>query len=257
MPTETVRFRGTSAEARAMLRELPAVLSGRAPDRYGVADGILLRGAVALLSQIKQAFLVKTRGGTDAAGITWPPLSPATIAARRTTAAERKRLGIRQGRTRPTLTDAQDKRWRGIYASRLAQLRARGMSEGEAAGRAAAAAWSILKQAGAKTKLELLGSRDVDILRDTSRLFRSLSPGIEDAPAAQPDQILAAGPGRLTVGTKTPYAAAHHRGIPGRLPRRALWPADGKMPPAWNAAVAGALARGMLRAVVLLLTRGR
>ena len=42
----------------------------------------LVIGVVAL-SSIKDAYVTKARGGTDAMGIKWPPLSPATIARRR------------------------------------------------------------------------------------------------------------------------------------------------------------------------------
>ena len=40
---------------------------------------------------------------------------------------------------------------------------------------------------GAKTKVEVLGGRQVEILRDTGVLFNSLSPGREDQPYNGPE----------------------------------------------------------------------
>lgn len=250
---DTIRFRGTSVQARMLVRQLAGSLSGRVPDTYSISGPILARAGIGLLSKIQQSFITLSRTGSDpVTGISWPPLSPKTIAGRRTTAGERKQLGIGKG-TRPTLTPEQDKRWRGIFAFRLAILRAQGMGEQAAMGLAAAAAWSILKASGAKTKIELLGSRSVDSLRDTGELLRSLTPGFEDSPALPDGQILDVSPGRVTVGTnKKPW---HHTGVPGRLPQRKLWPTDGRLPDSWNAAVSGAISRGLAKAVASILGR--
>lgn len=240
-------FKGTRAELAARLRGLTAALSGRGPDADGVADAVLLRGAVALLSQVQTAFIAKARGGTGSDGIKWPPLKRATVAGRRTSRAELKSLGIKGKRTRGLLTPAQDKRWRAIFASTLAKLRARGTGGAEAL--AAQTAWAVLKSEGAKTKLDVLGGRAVQILTDTGRLLASLSPGIEgDPPARRAGQILDVGPGKITVGTNVEYAERHHRGDPSKgLPARPLWPET--LPDAWLAAVNMAIVRGLLKAV--------
>jgi hypothetical protein len=73
---QTVVFRGTVPELYAVLNSLPAVARHAAP-------ALRLRAATALLGRIKTAFVVKARGGTDAAGDRWKPLSPYTIARRR------------------------------------------------------------------------------------------------------------------------------------------------------------------------------
>lgn len=200
---------------------------------------------------IQQAFIVKSRGGTGDDGIRWTPMKPASIAQRRTTAGERKQLGITGKRTRGLLTPAQDKRWRQIFAQKKALFMAKfGLGAQEAAGKAAAIAWTILKSEGAQTKLGLLGGRQVDMCRDTGRYFRSLSPGVEDKPSGADGQVFETPPGRVIVGTNVQYAEYQAK-------RRPLWPANGQLPEAWWHAVAQAALRGAVKAVSLLLQRGR
>lgn len=249
-----VPFRGTRAELVARVRDVIAALAGIGPDPHQVAAPVLTRGGVALLSQIQSAFIAKARGGVGSDGIKWAPLKRATIAARRASKTELRKLGASGQRTRGLLTPEQDRKWRAVFASTLARLRARG-TDGAAA-IAAAKAWGVLKAEGAKTRLEVLGGRQVEILRDTSRLFRSLSPGVREdqAPKAE-GQVFEAVPGRITVGTSVEYALAHHRGNPSRnLPARPLWP--GALPDAWAAAVNRALVRGILDAVAHVARRG-
>lgn len=237
-------YRGTAQQLRDRIRLLPLYLSGKAVDSFGVGVGVQLRVGVALLSQIQQAFIEKSRGGTGSDGITWPPLKRETIAQRRTTGQERKELGITGKRVRGLLTPAQDKRWRAIFASRLARLRF-DMGEAEAKARAAQIAWAVLKSEGAKTKLEVLGGRKVDIGRDTSRMFRSFSPGMENIPSGEEEQIFDTPPGRIIVGSNVPYAGHFHR-------KRPFWPVDGSLPEPWAEAVAEAATEGIEDAVMVL-----
>lgn len=242
-------FHGQRDDLRAILSQVMDIVGGRAPDPLRVAQGIQLRAGVALLSQIQQDFIRKSRGGVGLDGIVWPPLSPKTIAQRRVSGAEKKALGIGGRRVRGLLTPQEDKEWRKIYGSRLAKLRMH-MPEGQARAKAAAIAWAVMKQRGAKTKLAVLGSRKVDILRDTGELLRSFSPGIEDRPSGADGQIFRTEPGAVIVGSnKKPQ---HHRGIKGRLPARPFWPLDGKIPDAWMPAVRTAVATGLARLIVQL-----
>lgn len=244
MPVVSVR---DTRSAAAALRKLPALLAGREPDPHGVAREVQLRVGVAALSQISNAFLVKSQGGTGVDGIRWQPLSRKTIAGRRVTRGEKKSLSIGGRRVRGLLTPAEDKQWRTIYASRLARLRM-DLGEGEARVRAAQIAWAELKKRGARTKLDVLGGRQVDILRDTSRLFRSLAAGTDATPSGEADQVFEIRPGAVIVGTNVVYASRQHRDRP-------LWPAGGlsrqQLP-----AVVRAARRGTLAAVERLLREG-
>jgi len=240
-------YRGNADEVRAIVQTLVSALAGRIPDPWSVVQVIQVRMGIALLSKIQQAFLIKSRGSTGDDGIHWAPLKRATIAQRRVTREERKAAGITGRRVRGLLTPAQDKKWRAIFASRVARLRALGVADAEA--RAAQIAWAVLKSEGAQTKLALFGGRQVDIGRDTDVMFRSLSPGVEDRPSHEPDQVFDMPPGQLIVGTNVPYAEHFHA-------RRPLWPPDGNLPPTWASAVAAAGARGLALALVIVLGQG-
>ena len=247
-----VSYSGSRADLRALLRKLPAILSGAVGDPYGVARGLQLRLGVALLSKVQQAFLVKSRGGTGDDGIKWAPLKRETIAQRRVGKGDLSAIGIKgasaKGRVRGLLTPAQDKKWRGIFAREKARLMAKfGMAPGAAAGLAAKLAWGILKAEGAQTKLQVLGGRTVDIGRDTGRLLMSFSPGVEDRPSGEAEQVFQAPPGKVIVGTTVPYAEAFHR-------RRPFWPSA--LPPAWRNALLGTYRRGLARVVALIVSQG-
>jgi len=183
MPEEIV-FRGSRAQLRRALERLPQVLAGEAPDAHGIARGLQLRLGVALLSQVQQAFIVKSRGGRGSDGVKWAPLSPRTLTARRT----------------------------GPGGS-------------------------------------------ADILRDTGRLLRSLTPGVEDRPSNAPEQVFELGKGELTIGTNCPYAKFHQEGTE-RIPARPIVPVDGTLPERWERAIEAAAVRGLIAAVEELGRRG-
>ncbi len=251
-------FRGTREELDAELRRIAAMIVGRETDTEGIVKPILMRGANALLSKIQQALIVKSRGGTDEAGIKWVPLKPETVAySRRITARDKREAGIngRRQRHRGILTADQNKLWKKTFGSRLAQLRAKGVPEGEAKSIAARIAWALVKEAGGQTVLAVFGGRQVDILRDTGELFRSLRPGVGDQPSESAEgQIVRLAAGAITVGTnKKPW---HHTGNPSRgLPARPLWPEQ--IPDAWWRAINAAITRGMMLAAVAILEKHR
>ena len=237
-----IRVKTSRAQVRNLTRQFVSALTGRVPNWQQLVHGVNLRMSTALLSQIQQDFVTKARGGTGKDGIKWQPLKKETIANRRP--APRKKLGERP---RGLLTEAEDARWRRIFAQTKAWLIAKhGLDDAEAAGRAAQTAWNKLKASGAKTKLEVYGNRQVEILRDTDLTLLSLSPGV-----TSPDQVLRLTPGTVIVGTNR--NTWHHRGN-RRLPQRRFWP-DPKSAPAgyWNPLVL-ACRRGIVEALASLLT---
>ena len=245
MANITCEFHGTRSGLIDLIHRIGAGVAGD-PSTGIPADmvrGVHLRMAVTLMSQVNQAFITKSRGGMGSDGIIWKPLSPATIAARRTSATERRSLGIGGKRERGLLSPAQNKRWKSIFGGRLAKFVLQGMSEGAAKALAAKIAWAVLKGEGAQTKLQVLGSRKVDIGRDTGILFRSLAPGIGGGSVE--NQVMDVSvPGQFTVGTNVPYAARFHAVRP-------LWPDH--LPPAWAEAVNGAAARGVANVLAQML----
>lgn len=248
MPRHVIYTRLSKAELFARLAEIPRILSGRTSDHLGIARGFKLRLAVAWFSKIKQAFIVKARGGTDEAGISWPALSKAYLAYGRGPFSTRRagksapgkvRGGPRDGQQKDGfLSKAQMKRWRQVYSQNVAWMAGR-EPLGEARSHAAAIAWNVLKREGAKTKLDVFGNRSVEILRDRGLLFNSLSPGVlaesgPDASYSPPaDQVVEDKPGSLAVGTNVEYAK-YHQGDDDKPGRRRLWPNADEVPASWQ-----------------------
>lgn len=240
----TIQFRGNAGDLARFVQSIPAILSGKEPDPMGLAKELKLRVGVALLSQVQQDYIRKSRGETGKDGERWAPLKPRTIARRRTTRAELKKLGIKRKGIRRSLTDSQNAAWKRLFVYHF-RLGLRDMPRIQAKRRAAAIAWARIKEDGAKTLLDLLGSRKVDILRDTGARLRSFEPGVDDRPSEAPGQIFRTMvPGVVVVGsTEKPW---HQDGDDGRgLPARRAWPKNGKIPPAWMPPIRKAGTRGL------------
>lgn len=179
---------------------------------------------ISLLNTIKRQFLVKSRGGTDDAGITWKPLSKAYLAyGRRFGPGEkaklRKAAGLGKGHRhgigdkKGLLTKSEQKLWTAIFASTMARLIRKGIPEGQAKTQAAQSAWGVLKARGARTMLEVYGNRKVEIMRDTGTLFNSFDFRIRES--------------GFEIYSDVSYA--------GRaLSLRPAWPQDGALPEPWS-----------------------
>lgn len=238
-------FRGTLSDLFEVFHGLAEAVSGHSGDYQPYAQQILLRMGISLLSSVQIAFIAKSRGQVGSDGIQWQPLKKETIANRRITGAEKKAAGVTGHRNRGLLTPAQDQKWRAIFASVYHRL-ALELGDGAAKAKAAQAAWAILKGEGAKTKLDIFGNRQVDILRDTGMLLRSLSPVAIGQPLP-PGQIVRMEPGAIEVGSNLkPW---HHAGVPGRLPARPFWPSDGSIPASWMESVVDAASGGISEAL--------
>lgn len=250
---QVVQYRGASADVKEIIVGFVRSLAGENNVGASLVRGVQLRVAGALLSEIEQAFIAKSRGGVGSDGIRWPPLKRETIAQRRIGPGDLAAIGIKgagkpKGRVRGLLTKDQDKEWRKIFATTLGWLMAKfGLPEAEAKVRAAQTAWAKLKAMGAKTKLEVLGGRQVDTLRDTGELLASFSQGTDGLPSGAEGQIVRLGPGTITVGTnKKPW---HHN---TRKPwRRPFWP-DDHLPEPWARSIEIAAAKGIKDAVAML-----
>lgn len=235
--SETVIYvQATQAQVEKVLALIPQEAQAGGP----IANAIMVRCGMAILGRIRAAFVVKSHGGTDEAGDRWAPLKPETIAYSR---RHRKKSGdpkqsrvfsrakqmpwvpapkIRAGYAPSyALTDRQNDRWWEVYRQGLAMFKG---NKGAAARRA----WAILKREGATTLIEQYGNAKVDILRDKGLLLNSLTPGVSSA-----YQVFRVKPGAVIVGTNRKGAAAHHQGVPGRLPQRRLWPEPSRWPSLW------------------------
>lgn len=266
----TVAFNGARNEAARVIRALLASLTGH--DRSEAAKAVFIAMGIAALTEIHQDFIVKARGGVGADGTVWPRLSPKTLAYSRRfgpgeQAALKKAAGLGRGnRLAPggksgLLSAAELKQWRKLYSSMLARF-ATQMPLSEAKAKAAAIAWNEMKKRGAKTKLEVYGHREHEVLRDTGILANSLSVGMisgtdyqrpnVDGGEQQVFQLLQNG---VIVGTNVKYARAHHEGLNG-LPKRPIVPADGQIPQVWLDRILDAAMRALATAIEYSMSRG-
>lgn len=239
-----IYFRGSVEDAKEAVVTVVRSVTGSSQERADLAKSVFTAIGLQALSDVKDDFVRKAQGQTGEDGITWPKLSRKYLAYGRRfgtgEAASLKRdAGLGKGnRHRGLLTKAQDKRWKQIFASRLARFAA-SMDIGAAKARAAQIAWATLKKEGAKTKLMVFGDRQAEILRDTGVLLNSLSPGqvsIGNSEYTPPgDQIFNLTASGVIVGTNVPYAAVHQFGSKKKgIPARPFLPTD-KNPPcdAW------------------------
>lgn len=220
MNENTVYVRATRRQLRQVFATIPSAALGQAGAR-AAANAMMTRLGLTLLGRIKKAFIDKSRGGTDEAGDRWAPLSPKTIAYSRRHPGVPKAKDRAAARPSWALSEEQRGRWWQVYRQSLARYK------GDK-GAAARAAWFVLKGEGAETLLDKYGKTQVDILRDTGLLLNSLSPGVDSE-----HQVFRLGTGEVIVGTNRKGAAAHHSGIPGRLPQRRLWPEVNRWPTSW------------------------
>ena len=233
-------------------RLVVAILAGRTPDRNGLLRGFQLRLGAAFLSKVKQAYVVKSRGGRGDDGITWPDLSPATVAGRRkitkATGPKKDKTHVSSRRHNVARREAFTR-----LQFRMSRDDARAVADGIArhdervtatAGKSKIASARLMK-----------GGVDYDILRDTGILFNSLSPGkVNGSAYTTPDnQVMNAGTRSIVVGTNVAYAGAHHHGTK-HIPRRALCP--DRMPDAWVSHMVGTALRGVGKAIELVAQRG-
>jgi hypothetical protein len=268
--TQTITVKATHADIVRDVQLLPSIVTGPLPGPQGLVNILLIRVGLALLARIRYAFEVKASGGTDDAGDTWAPLLPQTIA------YKRRHGGVpppkQRAKYRPSwmLSAKERKAWWTIYGAQLARLRGkRGryariddeMKDKQAdKGHAAAIAWVILKASGARTLLSVYGNAPVKILRDTDVLYNSLSPGVGAASAAatvpsSPNQVFRLAQGEVILGTNRKGAAAHHAGIPGRLPQRRLWPHPSRWPAPWWLDALFTLREGIIDIAIQLFSR--
>ena len=230
-------------------------MAGKTPDSTQFARAAQLRFGLEFLAYVKQAFIVKARGGTDEAGISWKPLSKAYLAYGKGPPSTR-----RAGKSSPQgkdgfMSPAQLKAWWSDYGRALAWLAVQ-LPIKEAKGRAAAIAWSKAKARGVKTKLDVFGNRKTEILRDRGILLSSLTPGVASGGSYSPPdgQVMRLEPGSITVGTSVPYAAAHHQGL-GKMPKRPLWPEPDQIPDKWWATMLATATDGIATALQRILDR--
>lgn len=242
-----IYYRGTKREAKAAIRRIVGMATGRVPDVIGVQRGMALAVGVAALSDIKDDFVKKADGQTGEFGGPWRELSPEYLAYQRRfgkgeKTALKKAAGIGRGNhyapggKNGLLSFSELKLWKKIYFQ-MVQRFLLSYPVAEAKAFAAQVAWAQLKREGAQTKLNVFGHRKVQILRDTGRLLNSLSPGeltgeVMNANYTKPsgeggaNQIMELLTRGVIVGTNVVYASRQNA-------MRPFIPTEGNVPTVW------------------------
>lgn len=213
----------TQADADAV-REV--VLS--IPSRALRSDTLLTSAGFVLLSKIRAAFIIKSRGGTDEAGERWAPLAPATIAARASRDRGRGSRASKRRSARPSLETLRKEIIKGKGS--------RGGKRGKQ---------YVMTKANSILFDKYGGKSRTDILVDTGELLESLSPDIKSA-----SRVFRDAPGSVTIGTSRKWAASHHYGVPGKIPQRRLWPKPSRWPNSWWDSVLKQVQQGIVEMIV-------
>lgn len=237
-------YRGTRQDLLLQVAQLSAILSGRAADATGIAKAFLMAIGYAALADIRDAYVKKARGGTDAMGVRWAPLRPRTIANRRVGPGDRNNANVQaweQARKRELRRIQREfERQEGDLYDRFLLS----MDAAEARRRARQIASRRATEQTGMTKIQALGSRNVEILRDTGVLMNSLTPGVLSASGSSmtysppsgeggQHQVFKIGPGEVIVGTIDKKAATHQNGDPARnIPQRKILPEESDTIPA-------------------------
>jgi hypothetical protein len=262
MASRTITVRLSRRRVLTIIRKAIDAVTGQGPQSAPVR-ALQVRVGLTVLNKIREAFIQKAQGGADDSGLTWPPLSPFTIAYKRRH-REIGRRGQVTNRWLPrssqrasyapsyALTPQQRDQWWRLYYN--------GLHKGMGRSHSAAAAWLIVKADGARTLMDLYGNAQVEILRDTGALLRSLTPGgVPDGEATSPPrtrlQIFRLERGQIVLGTERPWAETHHQGVPGRIPQRRLWPEPSAWPAAWWKGILEQAALGFIKVVEYMLAQ--
>ena len=249
----------------AFIRALPKVLAGKAPDPHGIAKGFRARVAFTWFSEVARSFDVKSKGGTDDAGDSWPPNSKEYLAYGK--GPKSSRMGSGRSPSWPDhpgsgyLSVADRKVWWKIYGRNLGWLATR-HDLGTAKRIAAQIAWTVWKDQGGLTLLGVYGNRPDTILVDGGTLRLTVLPGelTESGPSASyeksdGDQVVQEATSELAVGTKDPKAKYHHNDGSGTMPQRRLWPKE--LPQLWLDRINTAVVSGISEIFLLLQGRGQ
>lgn len=235
MSKSQVRTLLPGQKVQQLMQDLPKILSGEKPDKYGLHK--IYWGAVAhrLFLRISQAYLRKSKLQTDDLGEEWEDLAPVTKAYKRQPkegeAPSNLRRRSKNKSTIGILTPSQDKLWRLIFGQVFhAAMQKTGGDADESRKIAGQVAWAKLKKLGAKTKLKEFGERKVPVMIDTGRLYYSLLPGKFDPQSGykkyNKDQVFKATKKSVLVGTKVPYSIVAQGGGKSKIPLRLLWAED-------------------------------
>ena len=275
MADQTITYRGSVPELRKFIRNIPAMITGTAPDPIGLRRGVASHIGMAFFSLVGRAFDVKSRGGRADDGIQWAPNT-------------REYLAYEKGRTRSKAKEGRDNRrsfrehreahltrkqqnaWNKANREAIAQISREldeaGMTASERAikGKAAVRAWAATRAKGAASIIKTYPIDNDTILVDEGDLRKSIQPGLISESGAtatyspkDASQIFDQGISDVVVGSRDPKAAFHQNskklthgdGQKGTV-RRQMWPDE--LPDRWAEEIVGQIEQLISRLPAIL-----
>lgn len=197
-------------------------INGSTNDTHGVGRVFWATLTREVFKRLHASYEIRSEGGTDDLGNSFAPLKRETIAKRPIQRGSLSGLKLDKrssgtslkDRKRGLLTPSEDREWKKIYSRKLRNL-ILFKPESVAKNIAAAIAWKEMKERGVKTKLDVLGSRDVLIMRVTDKIFNSLEPSGGGVPyRPKKNQLVDKNGTTLTLGTLVEYAKYHNKTRP-------------------------------------------
>lgn len=232
------------ADVMNMMRTLPSICAGDVPQYARFATALAARVGNAFLANVKRSYVEKSESGGGFDDTRWSPNAVATVKRK-----VEKHLGNLRGKAQRNqafkqryqefllLVSETKRSLRDAYVNSTDKdIRKQQVKALDRAVRAAVGDFAhvMRRETGFDTvrPFQLTG-----ILRDTNRMFNSLSAGVADQPYAGLDaefQIFTPEPGIITVGTNVIYASTHQHGDAERnIPARPFFPEPGKIPELW------------------------
>ena len=208
-----IRTKRSRKRIRDTIRSIPLIISGREKDPFNLHNKFWGIVTLSMFESISESFNVKSLGLTDDLGNDWHDISVQTKAYGRP--AQKGDLSLGQKRatkdstTIGLLTPNQYKQWKKIFG-RIFHKNKMKIGAAKAKELAGKIAWAELKKTGANTKIDLLGNRNLLILRNTDKLFRSFLPGKLTSNSYRKynkDQIYRVEKGAVTLGSQVDYAS--------------------------------------------------
>lgn len=232
------------ADVMAIAYQIPAICAGRVPQYENYAASFAATLGNAFLANVKMNFVNQSRSERGFDNTIWTPNRPRTAIRK----VEKFKGALKKNTRRSKAFNKRYQEYLALVKQTKANLRPTFVTSKD----------PVIKKQQIKALDDAVHAaigdfahvvrleddfRDVQrfqltaILRDTDRMFNSLSAGIEDQPYNGKDadmQIFIPQPGMIIVGTNVEYAATHQHGDASRgIPARPFFPQENQIPQYW------------------------
>lgn len=246
--TTNIFFRGPRQQCVDLIRQLKDAMTGKTSKNQDLVRGILMSMGIQILSDVKADFIRKARHGRGEDGVEWPPLAASTVAGRRKGPKHHNKNA--ETKLRKKLTDKYYRQFYKRYSISLGDQEAKTAARRQAETKAT-------RETG-KSKVDLYGDDEHEILVDTGVLINSLSPGsvskTGEYTSPSEHQEWDIKPNGFSVTTNVPYTGIQQNGSKKHsIPARRFIPRT--LPEIWRQRLVEATATAIANALQIALDR--